>query len=83
MRYDQRWLVQLLDHIRHGKCLTGACHSQKRLRLISLPEALHKLCDRLRLVSGWLIWGMQFKCIHPSTSICDLKENLPIRPKFV
>ena len=61
---DQRGLIQLLNHIRHRKGLTRPRDSQKRLRLISLPEALHQLRDGRRLIAGGLIFGMQLKMIH-------------------
>ena len=58
MGNDQSRLIQRLDHICHGKGLTGTGDTQQGLELIPLSEAFHQFCDCLRLVSGWLIFGM-------------------------
>jgi hypothetical protein len=58
MRNDQCWLVQRLDHIRHGKSLTRTGDTQEGLKLIALPETFYQFRDCLRLVSGGLIFGM-------------------------
>ena len=55
---DERWLVQCLNDIRHGKGLTGARHTQQCLELIALPKPFYKLSNSLRLVAGGLILGM-------------------------
>ena len=52
----QRRLIELLDHIRHRKRLTGSGHSKQRLKLIPLFKSLHQLLDRLRLISGGLVF---------------------------
>ena len=33
--YDQRWFIQLLDDIRHGKCLTRSGDAKQCLTLIA------------------------------------------------
>ena len=58
MRNDQRWLVQCLYHICHGKGLTRTGNTQQSLELIALPETFYQFRDCLRLVSGGLIFGM-------------------------
>ena len=50
---DQSRLVQCLNDIGHGKGLTGTGNSKQRLKLIALPEALHKFGNGLGLVTGW------------------------------
>ena len=52
----QRRLIELLDHIRHRKRLTGSGHAKQRLKLIPLFKSLHQLLDRLRLISGGLVF---------------------------
>ncbi len=58
VRNDQRWLIKLCDDVRHCKGLTGAGHTEQSLELIAFLEAFYQLFDRLRLVTGGLIWGM-------------------------
>ena len=58
MRNDQCWLVQRLDHIRHGKGLTRTGDTQEGLELIALPETFYQFRDCLRLITGRLIFGM-------------------------
>ena len=58
MRNDQRRFIQLLDHIRHRKCFTGTRNTEQCLTLISFLKSFHQLLNRLRLVTGRLIFGM-------------------------
>lgn len=58
VRNDQRWLIKLCDDVRHCKGLTGAGHTEQSLELIAFLEASYQFFDRLRLVTGWLVWGM-------------------------
>ena len=51
MRNDQGRLIQRLDHIGHGKGLAGSRNAKKRLELVSFAESLHKILNRLRLIS--------------------------------
>ena len=50
----QRRLIELLDHIRHRKRLTGSGHSKQRLKLIPLFKSLHQLA---RLPAADLRWA--------------------------
>lgn len=52
VRDDQRRLVQLLYHIRHGKCLARSGDAKKRLALVAFFEAFDKLFNRLGLIAG-------------------------------
>ena len=61
MSNDQGRLVQRLNHVGHGKRLTGTGDTQQRLKLIALPEAFHQFGNGLWLVAGRLIFGMQFE----------------------
>ena len=56
VRDHKRWLIQLLDHVRHRKCFTGSSHTEQCLKLIAFPEAFYQLFDCLRLVTGRLIF---------------------------
>jgi len=55
---DQRRFIQLLNDVCHRKCLSGSGNTQKCLTLIALPKTTDQTVDRLRLVSGGLIWGL-------------------------
>ena len=57
MRDDQRRLVQLLDHVGHGKRFAGARHAEQRFKLVAFFEAIHQFFDRLRLIARRLIFG--------------------------
>lgn len=52
MSYDKRWLIQLLNDIRHRKCLTRTGNTKKGLALIAFFEAIYKLVYGLGLISG-------------------------------
>ena len=52
-------LLKLLNDICHGKGLAGACYAQQSLRLVTAAKALRQGFDRLRLVSGRLIFRMK------------------------
>ena len=56
MRQDKRRLIQLLDDIRHRKCLARTGDAKERLTLVALLKALNQLCDRLRLVASGLVF---------------------------
>ena len=56
MCYDQRWFIQLLDDIRHGKCLTRSGDAKQCLALIAFFEPFDQFFDRLWLVAGWFIF---------------------------
>ena len=75
----QRGLVELLDDVRHGKGLAGTRHAQERLGLVPLAEAGDQLPDRLRLVTGGLIFRVQDKMIHPYSPLIGKKAVSPFR----
>ena len=58
MGNDQCGLIQLLDDIRHGEGLSGACDTEKRLELIALLKTSYEVFDGFRLVAGGLVFGM-------------------------
>ena len=58
MQNEQRWLIKLCDDVRHCKGLTGTGHTKQSLELIAFLEAFYQFFDRLRLVTGGLVWGM-------------------------
>ena len=64
VRQDQSRLVQLLDHVGHGKGLTRARNTQQSLELIAFLESVNQLFDRLRLVAGGPVFAVKFK-VHP------------------
>ena len=43
---DKGWLLQLLDDIRHGKCLTRSSNPQQGFKLIAFLKILHQLINR-------------------------------------
>ncbi len=51
-------LIQLLDHIGHGKGLTGPGNSKQGLTLIAFLKTSHQVCNSLRLISGRFILRM-------------------------
>ena len=58
VRNDESRLIQLCDDVRHRKCLTGTGYTKQSLELIAFPEASYQFFNRLRLVTGGLVWGM-------------------------
>ena len=48
----------------HRERLAGTGDTEKRLKLSSRPKTRNEVADRLRLVAGRLIRGMQYKMIH-------------------
>ena len=58
MRNDESRLIQLCDDVRHREGLTGTGHTEQSLELVAFFEASYQFFDRLRLVSGGLIWGV-------------------------
>ena len=51
MGYDQRRQLQALYDIRHGKCLAGSGHAEKRLVFGAVVDFLDELVYGLRLVA--------------------------------
>ena len=58
VRNDQSRLIQLCDDVRHREGLTGTGHTEQSLELVAFLEASYQFFDRLRLVTGGLVWGM-------------------------
>ncbi len=54
VRHDQRRLLHLLDHLRHGVGLAAPRHPEQHLMLHPLADAVGQLRNRLRLVARWL-----------------------------
>lgn len=52
---DQRRFVQLLNDVRHGKCLSRAGDTKQGFKLISFLETFHQFRDCLRLIAGWFV----------------------------
>ncbi len=48
--------VDLCDNVGHGECFSGTGYPQKGLLPVAVPETLHQLKDRFRLVAGRLIF---------------------------
>ena len=55
VRHDNRWALDLLDHMGHGEGFSRASDTQKRLRGKPSLNPLNQLFNRLRLVASWLI----------------------------
>ena len=64
VRNHQRGAVQRLYDVRHGEGFSRTRHAQKRLKLVSFPEAFHQRLDGLRLIAGGLKIRYQMKMIH-------------------
>ena len=61
MRYDQSWLLELLDDISHGKGLAGACDTKQGLELPAFLKAFYQGFYGLGLVSGGLVFTVKLK----------------------
>ena len=55
MRNDKRRFIDLLNNIRHRKCLTRSGDTKQCLALISFFKASDQILDCLRLVTGRLV----------------------------
>ena len=55
MSNNQGRLLNLLDDVRHGKCLSGTCDTQQGLELVAFLKSGNKLFNSLRLIAGGLI----------------------------
>ena len=64
MRDDERWLVELLDHVCPGECLSRAGNAKKGLLAHTLFEAANEPFYRKRLVSRRFVFGFEFKYAH-------------------
>ena len=66
---DQGRTVDFDDDIGHGKSFTGAGHTHQRLLLVPVDDTLSQSTNGLRLVTGRLVVGNQFKSFrHGITS---------------
>ena len=61
MGNDEGGLLDLLNHIGHGKGFSGAGDAQQGFKLVSLLQALHQFFNGSRLVPHGGIIRMQFK----------------------
>ena len=61
MGNDKGRLLQVLYHIGHGKRLARTRDTQQCLGLVPLSESFGQRLDRLRLITGGLIFRMQFE----------------------
>ena len=59
--HDQRWLTESFDGLGHGKGLARTSHAQQNLIAISVPHALHKRLNGLRLGTSGLVWRHDLK----------------------
>ena len=64
VRQNERRLVHVGDDVRHGERLSRAGDAEQYLFPVAAQHALCQLFDRLRLVAGRLLCGMQYKLIH-------------------
>ena len=62
MDQNQRGLLNLRDHIGHGKGLAGSGDTEQRLMLPASRNPGHQLIDGLALISAGLKWGFELKC---------------------
>ena len=53
--HDQRWLTESFDGLGHGKGLARTGHAKQNLIAVSVPHALHKRLNSLRLGTCRLI----------------------------
>ena len=49
---DERWALELLDHMGHGEGLARAGNAQQYLGVLPRPRLRHKLFNGLRLVAS-------------------------------
>jgi hypothetical protein len=61
VRNDERRFVHIPDHVGHCVCLAGASNAEEGLMGRARQHALRQLRDRLRLITGGLEWGREFK----------------------
>ena len=61
MRYDQSGLIQGGDNVCHGESLTGTCDTKQSLKLVAFPEPFDQGFYGLRLVSGGLVFAVEFE----------------------
>ena len=64
VRNNQRWLLNLLDDLRHGERLSGTGDPHQGLVPIPGQNAVHNMIHRLGLIPGEVEIGMHFKFRH-------------------
>lgn len=64
VRNNQRWLLNLLDDLRHGERLSGTGDPHQGLVSIPGQNAVHNMIHRLGLIPGEVELGMHFKFRH-------------------
>jgi hypothetical protein len=61
---DQGRALDLLDHAGHREGLAGAGGAEQGLEVLAGRNALGEPLDRLRLVGGWGIGGIELEAGH-------------------
>ena len=89
VRHDDRWTLQLLNHIRRGEGLAGPRHSKKRLVAVACGKGSSQARNRPRLIPLRTVFRLQFehhsRPVSPSirwNATCALQKSAQVGVAF-